>query len=156
VWILGAFIAAAKILVTDTITRIIAITLLVVLLLVNAYFIFKISQIIHRHSAQIQAQQQSVQQSINMPRYKKSVNTMYYVIGAFAVCYVPLVGSLVAQTASNFSLATQILFYLFACTSAMFNGVLNPFIYCWRSVEIRTAARRLLPGTCGQNNIQGQ
>ncbi|XP_031548560.1 uncharacterized protein LOC116286236 [Actinia tenebrosa] len=46
----------------------------------NVISFFKISQVIRKHSQQIQAQQQSLQQSIDMPRYKKSVNTMYYVI----------------------------------------------------------------------------
>jgi Na+-transporting methylmalonyl-CoA/oxaloacetate decarboxylase gamma subunit len=59
------------------------------LLLLNAYFILRISQVIRRHAMQIQAQQNSVQQSINMPKYKKSVNTIYYVIAAFILCFGP-------------------------------------------------------------------
>jgi hypothetical protein len=121
----------------------VAVILLASLLLMNAFFIVTIYQFIHRRSVQIQAQQQSVQQSIDMPRYRKSVNTMYYVIGAFVVCYIPYAGRLVALAInpkeiqpSFFSTVTE--------TLVMFNGVLNPVIYCWRIKHVRNVVLRLL------------
>ena len=157
IWAFCALVSVCKILASNTATRVSSIILLVSILLGNAYFIFKISQVIRRHSVQIQAQQQSVQQSIDMPRYKKSVNTMYYVIGAFVVCYVPLVGSLILEVSAR-KVITLHMGYLFviANTLVMFNGVLNPIIYCWRMKDMRNAARRLFQRMSTQNNTVTQ
>jgi hypothetical protein len=109
----------------------------------NVIAFFKISQVIHRHSVQIQAQQQSVQQSIDIPRYKKSVNTMYYVIGAFVLCYVPFVGALIAyHVYQDYGRTKEAI--IVSETILIFNGVLNPVIYCIRVGEIRIAVRTLL------------
>ncbi|XP_031575004.1 melanocortin receptor 5-like [Actinia tenebrosa] len=55
---------------------IVFLTLYIALGVINIFLLVKISRVIRRHSVQIQAQQQSLQQSIDMPRYKKSVKTM--------------------------------------------------------------------------------
>ena len=117
------------------------ILIVVLIISVNFFCIFQISRVIHRHSVQIQAQQQSVQQSIDMPRYKKSVNTMYYVLGAFLSCYLPLIGSMVIHGVFIQMRTKELsIFVLSSSTLVMFNSVLNPFIYCWRIREIRVAA----------------
>ena len=124
-----------------------------VFLQLNMILIFKIYRVIRRHSVQIQAQQQSVQQSIDMPRYKKSVNTMYFVIGAFLVCYVPFaVGLLVADKLLD-DIEAHFLFAL-ASSLVMFNSVLNPIIYVWRIAEIRNNAVRLVTRICKLNEQQ--
>ena len=116
----------------------------VLIITLNLYFLIKIFQVIRRHSVQIQAQQQSIQQSIDMPRYKKSVNTMYYVIGAFLLCYVPYVGTMVVDSDANKKMTQHYLVLsFFTETLVMFNGVLNPIIYCWRIRDMRQAAFEL-------------
>ncbi|XP_031552516.1 G-protein coupled receptor 3-like [Actinia tenebrosa] len=114
------------------------------LLFLNAYLIFEISRVIRRHSVQIHSQQQSVKQSIDMPRYKKSVNTMYYVIGAFVLCYVPYAIVFAAITAINVSPTNAAYAMATVETLVMLNGVLNPIIYCWRIKELREKAMKML------------
>jgi hypothetical protein len=144
IFVLGLFTAICKFVFHNMVFFAMILSLLVILLPLNAYLIFKISQVIHRHSVQIQAQQQSVQQSIDMPRYKKSVNTMYYVIGAFVVCYVPyFCGLIVLCVVQKLTPELNNLF-IFTVFLVMFNGVLNPIIYCWRIGDIRSNAIRLL------------
>jgi hypothetical protein len=129
------------------ITVIADIILLFGVLLADLIFIIKIWRVIRRHSRQIQAQQQSTQhleQSINMSRYKKSVNTMYFVIGAFVFSYTPLLVALVKFAFfQKWTQGTSCLFVI-SETLVMFNGVLNPIIYCWRITEIRNATRQVL------------
>jgi hypothetical protein len=114
------------------------------LLVLNGYFIVRISKVMRRHSRQIQAQEQSMQQSINMPTYKKSVNTMYYVIGSFVLCYIPFAVALfVIYVIPQFKLEIRTYFTVTE-THVMFNCALNPMIYCWRIKELRDNCWRLL------------
>jgi Na+-transporting methylmalonyl-CoA/oxaloacetate decarboxylase gamma subunit len=90
IWVLSLFIGIFRMFVeTGGNILTVGVIIFIFLLILNVYIHIKISRVIHRHTVQIQAQQQAAQQSIDMPRYKKSVNTMYYVIGAFVLCYVP-------------------------------------------------------------------
>ena len=125
-----------------------AVIIMTIYLLLNGFFIFKISCVIRRHSAQIHAQHQSTRQTINMPRYKKSVNTMYYVIGAFVLCYFPL-GIKIAMEAGFVGYKPspeRLIFYRFSFSCLFINTVLNPVIYCWRIQEIRESCINLLRG----------
>ncbi|XP_031572611.1 melanocyte-stimulating hormone receptor-like [Actinia tenebrosa] len=145
IWISSVIICVCRVLAMGVELVICGTILLTFIILVNVFFIFKISQVISRHSLQIHAQQQSVQQSIDMPRYKKSVNTMYYVIGAFLVCYLPFVGTMVIHTIFAQNQSKELYcFILITATLVKFNSVLNPFIYCWRIREIRSAACKTL------------
>ncbi|XP_031572613.1 G-protein coupled receptor 3-like [Actinia tenebrosa] len=130
--------------------RVVGVLSLVFLITLNLYFLIKIFQVICRHSIQIQAQQQSVQQSIDMPRYKKSVNTMYYVIGAFLVCYVPYVGTMIVYIDASKKITQHKLMLLVVTqTLVMLNGMLNPIIYFWRIQEIRHSAFQLFRKSFG-------
>jgi hypothetical protein len=159
IWVLSVGICLCKVIIKDrliySILRIFGTVLFIISLLLNGYLIFKISQVIHRHSVQIQAQQQSVQQSIDMPRYKKSVNTMCYVIGAFVVCYIPYAGGRIVYVtlAQKSTLKLNVVFTVLD-SLVMLNSVLNPFIYFWRIKEIRNAAHQLLYRICRQNDDQ--
>lgn len=112
-------------------------------LVLNAFFLSRISHSIRKHSAQIHAQSSLVEQ-MNMPRFKKSVKTMHLIVFAFVVCYCPHVLAL------TYLLIIQewnktISFMLMATSSIMMcNGALNPVIYCWRVGEIRTALYALI------------
>jgi hypothetical protein len=126
-------------------TRVLFFVIYIALLIINAFFLIKISQVIHRHSVQIQAQQQSTQQSIDMPRYKKSVNTMYFVIGAFCLCYIPYLIFRMRQVIWNNSIMINwLITHTIIVTLSTLNSVLNPVIYCIRVGEIRTAVCTLL------------
>ena len=125
---------------TNQIVYIFGITLLIVFLILDVCFFTKISRVLYRHSVQVQAQQLAA----NMPR--KSVITIFYVIGPFLLCYAPFVGVILAYNIKNVDVLPSTLQYLviIAETLLFSNGVLNPIIYFWRIEEMRNAARRLL------------
>ena len=137
---------------TFRVFQILAAILLIIVIIINLYMIFKISRVIHRHSVQIQAQQQSVQQSIDMPRYKKSVNTMYFVIGAFLLCYIPHFGTVLLRGINDSmenpvcGLSSFLKYFasLVSTTLVFSNSVINPIIYCWRIQEMRQAMKTLV------------
>ncbi|XP_020917603.1 adenosine receptor A2b-like [Exaiptasia diaphana] len=114
----------------------------VFLVMVNAFFIAKIGRLIRRHSKQIRAQK------VNMPhgqRLKRSVYTIYYVIGSFVLCYVPYFVLLAISRISELKRSEKVAYYYtMAETIVMLNGVLNPVIYCWRIGELRQAALQTL------------
>lgn len=115
------------------------------LLALNIYFHVKIFLVIRRHSKQIETQSHAAQQPMDMPKLKKSVNAMYYVIAAFVICYIPQVCALAALslTKDGSTLRSRYIFP-FTETIWMFSGVLNPIIYCWRMKAIRKGTRQAL------------
>jgi hypothetical protein len=144
IWIWNAFLCICTSLLRHVAVVIIVIIMIITSLVMNAYFIFKVSQVIYRHLVQIQAQQPSTQQSIDMPRYKKSVYTMYCVIGTFVLCYTPfLVWMILVPLQGEWTIESHQLFIV-SITLVLFNGVLNPLIYCMRIQEIREAVFVLL------------
>ena len=150
IWVVSTVISTCRMqLIHISFARILGFITFVLIITLNLYFLVKIFQVIRRHSVQIQAQQQSVQQSIDMPRYKKSVNTMYYVIGAFLVCYIPYAGNVMINIsdANKKRVQVKLMLWMLTETLLMFNGVLNPIIYCWRIQEIRQAAFQLFRKT---------
>lgn len=69
---------------------------LVVTLTMDAFFLFKIAQTIHKHSVQIQAQHQNANhRSQEMARLARNVKFMYYIIGAFILCYLPIMSMMI-------------------------------------------------------------
>jgi len=117
------------------------IVLLIAVLMVNAYFIGSVSRVIRRHSRQIHNQFQS---NINMPRYKKTVNTIYYVIGAFLLCYVPMLVSFIVLITKNKFTNENVYLKVFATTCLFMNGLINPLIYFRKNRELRIAAVQVL------------
>ena len=151
VWIVSFVFSVCKAMFYTIILHVVAIVYIAGLMFLALYFLFAIFRVIRRHSAQIQAQQQSVQQSIDMPRYKKSVNTMYYVMGAFVLCYLPIVLALTAHAILGKITLKLVFSYTISETLLMLNGVVNPIIYCWRIHEIRNAVKRLLCEICARS-----
>ncbi|XP_031572612.1 high-affinity lysophosphatidic acid receptor-like [Actinia tenebrosa] len=148
IWVLSFIFSLCKAMFYSISLHVVVIIFLTCLIFIALYFLSVIFRVIRRHSLQIQVQQQSVQQSIDMPRYKKSVNTMYYVIGGFVLCNVPIVGAITTHLILGKISLTLIFFYTISETLLMLNGVVNPIIYCWRIQEIRNAARHLLSKIC--------
>lgn len=112
--------------------------------ILNGIFIYKIAKVVGWHTAQMQVHEQpSPSMDINMPRYKRTVNTLYYIIGAFTVCYLPIVVTIVIHTSVQRRVFAVYWGYFIAGTLAMINSSLNPVIYCWKNKEIRNAVFQL-------------
>jgi len=121
--------------------------LLFSVVLLNIVLMVLISRAIKRYSAQIQAQQQPAQPTMNMQRYKKSVKTMYYIMVTFVVCYCPILFLRIIKVAMKQAGIVEwprIVARDFTNILFMMNSALNPVIYCWRIQEIRNAVLQLL------------
>lgn len=65
-------------------TPVIDIVVFVSVSLLNGFFMVKIALAVRRHASQIHAQRSA----LDMPKYKRSVNTTFYVMIVFFLCYI--------------------------------------------------------------------
>ena len=80
---------------------------------------------------------------INIHSFKRSAVTMLYVIVLFLACYIPFITTLVVRLLEGGSLWLNII-YKITASIVYINSSLNPFVYCFRSKEVRTAIFKLL------------
>ena len=124
---------------------------IIICLIISTFTYVKIYLIVRRHQLQFHAQQQAVQSSnaesiSNMARLKRSaLNTFVFYI-ALILCYFPMYILLTLHGISkNKDWPTE---WKFATTVVFSNSSINPFLYCWRIRELRTAvvktARQML------------
>ena len=107
----------------------------------------KIFRALRHHEVQIQdhvQQNPSQTSALNMARYRKAVYNALWVQLALVVCYVPqftvrIVIFLSANRYSNFYLI-----YGMANILVFFNSSINPFIYCWKIIEVRRAVKQTI------------
>ena len=100
---------------------------------------FEVFKLIRRHQQQVQASQSSwstVQPSMNLAKYKKSVYTILLILVVFLLCLVPniicmSVIFLLNMCNKPFAIVYHVSFTLFYMSSA-----LNPLLYCCRIKEI--------------------
>ena len=140
--VLRFFVVSRKVL------RIIAVNFLVITSVIMFMAYTMIYKLVRRH--QMQIRQQCFTQTpgdnsktIDMVRYKRSTITMLYILGFFLLCYFPFLVVMLVEVAKGETLLTKAA-YLYTVTSIFINSALNPLIYCWRMMEIRTAIRKII------------
>ncbi|KAL9972145.1 hypothetical protein ACROYT_G018398 [Oculina patagonica] len=117
-----------------------AISIVICLLLSTVCYI-RIYRIVRQHQLQILVQRQAVQtlnaeKTQNMLRSAKSAkNTFIYYI-VMILCYTPLFINMFILFISRLHWTNA---WYFADTVAFMNSSINPFLYCWRLHELRTA-----------------
>lgn len=101
---------------------------------------------VRRHTAQIASHQQiSSRCCLNMPRFRKSVNTIYFVMAAFLFCHVPYVGFVLClgplkdMNTTFLRISAIVSHYIL-----LLNSFINPVIYFWRIRELRKSALKLM------------
>lgn len=113
--------------------------------LFGTFFVyFRIYRIVHRHRAQIHAQELScsgIENLAAVERLKKSALNIFYVYCLFLFCYVPYLSAVI-----SFFVIGKRLSVVFnaAVTIVYINSTLNPMLYCWRIREIRKAVKQTL------------
>ena len=114
---------------------------IVICLSLSTVCYIKIYRIVRQHQLQIHVQQQAVQtlnaESIqSMERSKRSaLNTFVFYI-VLILCYFPLFVAMVMLSIYQIHLTNE---WNLTDTVAFMNSSINPFLYCWRLRELRTA-----------------
>jgi len=125
---------------------------ILICLIISTLSYMRIFQIARRHQLQIDAQQQAVQSldtennlSISRKKVEKSARNTFVFFIALIVCYLPLYIVLTVNAISQWNFQIE---WDFASTLTFLNSSINPFLYCWRVRELRTAvlktARQML------------
>ena len=127
---------------------IISIVFLFTSLFVTVVAYANVFQIVHRHRRQIHEQFKLTAHfhglsAVEIARHEKSAVTMLYVLGAFLLCYVPLLGTVIAETVQGYTLSVKFA-YDYTTTVVFLSSSLNPLLYCWRIREIRRAAKKAI------------
>ena len=86
-----------------------------------------------RHQKLIKGQQMPQEEVQRFLKENKALQTTVYVVGAVAVCYLPLA----LQIANLLKKRTAIIAPELIRTVVLLNSLLNPLVYCWRQKEIR-------------------
>ena len=103
------------------------------------FFFLRHNQInVHKHVTQGQ-----LNQSLNMVRYRKAVNSALWVQVTLVICYLPF-GIAVALTPQKEYGLSVYLARQFTSTLIFLNSSLNPLLYCWKIREVRQAVRETL------------
>ncbi|XP_078357097.1 melanocyte-stimulating hormone receptor-like [Oculina patagonica] len=117
---------------------VIAVSIPIHLLLSTVCYV-RIYRIVRRHQLQILAQQHAVgnlnDESNMQPSAKSAKNTFIYYI-VMILCYTPL---FISMTILFFFYDRWTVAWNLTDTVAFMNSSINPFLYCWRLRELRTA-----------------
>ena len=95
------------------------------------------------------AENQQSNGALNLTHYRKSVLSMFMIYLVLLSCYLPYLSVACVVAAQGINTTNRILFELMR-TLVYANSAVNPFKYCWRLQEIRTAVLQRLP--CVVNN----
>ncbi|XP_020906135.1 melanocortin receptor 4 [Exaiptasia diaphana] len=141
IWLYGLLSGSLKIIIGKGIL-ILHVIVLVPVAIMNVNFLLKIHLTVRRHSAEIEALQQTAQ--LNMPRMKKSVKVTYLVVAAFASFYLPYICCAGAIAIKGKETSDIVLAYRITESLVLLNSLVNPMIYYWRIEELRNATRQLI------------
>ena len=113
----------------------------IILLLVNLVCFIKIHRIVRRHQLQIHVQQQAVDNltdtnNNHIRQSTRSAKSIFIYFLVMILCYTPL---FFVHIISAINISNSIILWTFPITAAFMNSSINPFLYCWRIPELRTA-----------------
>ena len=128
---------------------------------ISTFSYIKIYQVVRRHQAQIQTQEQAARQ--NSPyagknfttravRMKMSAMNTFIFYVAMILCYFPIIISLCL---SSISYENWTKVWHLADTIAFLNSSINPILYCWRLRELRTAVYKTIKNILCTQTAQG-
>ena len=119
-------------------------------ILITSACFFRIYLVLRYHFRQISIQTQPKTENqesngtLNLTHYRKSVLGMFMVYLVLLFCYFPYLSVAGVLVVQDINTANRLLFEL-TRTLVYVNSVINPFIYCWRLQDIKTAVLQRLP-----------
>ena len=110
-------------------------------LLICLVCFIKIHRIVRRHQLQIHVQQQAVDNltdtnNNHIRQSTRSAKSIFIYFLVMILCYTPL---FFVHIISAINISNSIILWTFPITAAFMNSSINPFLYCWRIPELRTA-----------------
>ena len=110
-------------------------------LLVCLVCFIKIYRIVRRHQLQIHVQQQAVENSTDTNKQQirqstKSAKNIFIYFLVMILCYTPWFFVCIIAAINNLN---SIVLRTFPVTVVFVNSSINPFLYCWRTPELRMA-----------------
>ena len=129
-------------------------------LFINIFVYQKLYQVCRFHHTKIQdqmtLQQDSslYQRAINEARFRKSLETLYFIVLAFTLCYFPFICVNVAMVTNKFNCLLKTLFN-FSFTLTFVNSSVNPALLIFQLTELRLAIKRILKQSCGRQQETG-
>ena len=119
--------------------------LIVICFKISIFSFIRIYCIVRRHQLQIYTQQHAVQSSyaeniLNIVRLKRSALNSFVFYITLIICYLPVYVLLTPY--GLFSYKDWPNQWEFAFTAVFMNSSINPFLFCWRLRELRTAVVR--------------
>lgn len=118
-------------------------------ILITSACFFRIYLVLRYHFRQISIQTQPKTENqesngtLNLTHYRKSVLGMFMVYLVLLFCYFPYLSVAGVVVVQDINTANRLLFEL-TRTLVYVNSVINPFIYCWRLQDIKTAVLQRL------------
>lgn len=151
-WLISGFLASLILWAPNSVFLIVMATAVAIFLSFSMFAHVTIYRIVRRHQQQIKAQAQCVQNErlLNLQRFKRTFANAFLVHYFLLICYTPLfVTLLLTSGEEKISSETwrrnrSAIAWKLTSTLVFMNSALNPFIYCWRLREIRTAVKNAL------------
>lgn len=149
-WLTSGFLASLILWNAKIVFLIVMAVAVAICLCVSTSAHVSIFRIVRRHKQQIKAQAESVQYAtcINLRRFRRTSSNAFLVHYFLLACYTPLFVTLLLtskeeQTSSeSWRRNWSAMAWKLASTVVFMNSALNPFIYCWRLRDIRTAVKK--------------
>lgn len=128
-----------------------------VCLLINIFVYQKLYRVCRAHHARICDQamfqnEQLHQRAIAEARFRKSVKTMFFILLALILCYLPFCGftlAIILVTGSGYTMLHSC--YPFTWTIVFANSTVNPLLLYFQLTELRLTIKRLSKHLCGCN-----
>ena len=126
----------------------VGVSLIVLFLLVTTTAYLKVFRIVHHHQTQIQSLELQVQEPadpedagtpMNITEQRKSLIAKFLIYFLLIVCYLPVCVTVTLVRIRDYGSADLNTMFFFSLALVCFNSTLNPFIYCWRFHNIRSA-----------------
>ncbi|XP_068739042.1 adenosine receptor A3-like [Montipora capricornis] len=152
VWLASLSIGLMDIFLTHHITNVVAGVTMILCVLFSLFSYSIIFVKLRQHQAQVQdvinrRQPNGGRISLNITRYKKTVDSIAWIQLTLVICYVPFFVCLMIDHSRG-----PLIVYDFTVTLFLLNSSINPVLYCWKMKEIRQAVKETVKSLCCSSN----